>query len=51
LKEKLEQASKKLAELYEIYPHLDPKREEELIAELEKSFKAIITKENAAHSP
>ena len=51
LKEKLEQASKKLAELYEIYPHLDPKREEEISAALEKSFKAIIMKENAAHSP
>ena len=42
LKEKLEQASAKLAELYELYPHLDPKREEEQIAALEKSFKEIL---------
>jgi hypothetical protein len=42
LKEKLEQATKKLTELYELYPHLDPKREEEEIAALDKSFKEIL---------
>jgi hypothetical protein len=42
LKEKLEQATLKLAELYELYPHLDPKREEEEIAALDKSFKEIL---------
>ena len=42
LKEKLEQATAKLAELYQLYPHLDPKREEEEIAALEKSFKGIL---------
>ena len=42
LKEKLEQATARLKELYEEYPHLDPKREEEEIAALEKSFKAIL---------
>jgi hypothetical protein len=42
LKEKLEQATKKLAELYELYPHLDPKREEELVAGLDKSFKEVL---------
>jgi hypothetical protein len=42
LKEKLEQAVTKLEELYELYPHLDPKREDELSAALEKSFKEIL---------
>ena len=42
LKEKLEQATAKLAELYQVYPHLDPKREEEEIAALDKSFKEIL---------
>ena len=42
LKEKLEQATKKLAELYELYPHLDPKREEELVAGLDKRFKEVL---------
>ena len=42
LKDKLDQATKKLAELYELYPHLDPKREEELIAGLDKSFKEVV---------
>jgi hypothetical protein len=42
LKEKLEQATKKLTELYELYPHLDPKREEELVAGLDKSFKEVL---------
>jgi hypothetical protein len=42
LKDKLDQATKKLAELYELYPHLDPKREEEEIAALDKSFKEVL---------
>jgi hypothetical protein len=45
LKEKLEHAKEKLDELYELYPHLDPKREEEKVAALEKSFKEIIAAE------
>lgn len=46
LKEKLEQAIKKLVELYELYPHLDPKREEELIAGLDTSFKEVLASIN-----
>jgi len=42
LKEKLEHAQEKLKELYEIYPHLDPKREEEAAAALQESFKVIM---------
>ena len=42
LKDKLDQATKKLAELYELYPHLDPKREEEEITALDKSFKEVL---------
>ena len=42
LQEKLGQAEAKLKELYELYPYLDPKREEEEIAALEKSFKEIL---------
>lgn len=42
LKDKLDQATKKLVELYELYPHLDPKREEEICAALDKSFKEIV---------
>ena len=44
LQEKLEQATAKLNELYELYPHLDPKREEEISAALAESFAAILTK-------
>jgi hypothetical protein len=51
LKDKLDQAQKKLDELYELYPHLDPKREEERIAALEKSFKQILALENKPGSP
>ena len=51
LKDKLVQAQKKLDELYELYPHLDPKREEERIAALEKSFKQILALENNPGSP
>ena len=43
LKEKLDQAMTKLAELYKVYPHLDPKREEEEIVALDKSFKEILS--------
>jgi len=42
LKDKLDQATKKVAELYELYPHLDPKREEEEVAALDKSFKEVL---------
>ena len=42
LKEKLDQAKAKLEELYKVYPHLDPKLEEEVSAALEKSFKEIL---------
>ena len=42
LQEKLEQATAKLNELYELYPHLDPKREEELSAALAESFQATL---------
>jgi hypothetical protein len=45
LQEKLAQSKTKLEELYQIYPHLDPKREEEKIAALEASFKAVLTVE------
>jgi hypothetical protein len=41
LLEKLEQAKKKLEELYVTYPYLDPKREEDLCKELTESFDAI----------
>ena len=41
LLEKLEQAKKKLDELYVTYPYLDPKREEDLCKELTDSFDAI----------
>ena len=41
LVEKLDQAKAKLQELYGEYPHLDPKREEEVVAELKESFRAI----------
>jgi len=43
LKEKLEHAMERLKELYEIYPHLDPKREEEEAKILEQSFLFIVT--------
>jgi hypothetical protein len=42
LQEKLKQAKEKLAELYETYPHLDPKKEEERIAALTTSFEAAL---------
>ena len=42
LQEKLEQAVAKLKELYELYPYLDPKREEEEIAALAQSFQTIL---------
>jgi hypothetical protein len=42
LKEKLEQAKEKLVELYELYPQLDPKREEEQARLLNESFSSII---------
>ena len=47
LKEKLEQATSKLAELYQLYPHLDPKREEDEINALNNSFRHILTSEMA----
>lgn len=46
LKEKLEQAKAKLEELYKVYPHLDPKLEEEVSAALEKSFKEVIASDS-----
>jgi hypothetical protein len=42
LKEKLEHARDRLKELYEIYPHLDPKREEEEARALTESFASIV---------
>jgi len=42
LKEKLENAIEKLEELYSIYPHLDPKREEEEGRVIEESFRAAL---------
>lgn len=42
LQEKLQQAKAKLAEFYVQFPHLDPKREEELTAELQSSFEATL---------
>jgi hypothetical protein len=43
LQEKLDQAKAKLEDLYKLYPHLDPKLEEERMAALEKSFKEILS--------
>ena len=42
LQEKLDQAKTKLEDLYTLYPHLDPKLEEERIAALDTSFKEIL---------
>jgi hypothetical protein len=42
LNEKLDQAKAKLEELYEQYPHLDPKKEEEAAAALRTSFEAVM---------
>jgi len=42
LQEKLDQAKERLKDLYEIYPHLDPKREEEEARILEASFQALM---------
>jgi hypothetical protein len=43
LKEKLEAAKTKLAELYLEYPHLDPAFQEELIRGLEESFAGALS--------
>jgi hypothetical protein len=43
LQEKLGQAKAKLEDLYKVYPHLDPKLEEELIAGLNSSYREILT--------
>jgi hypothetical protein len=43
LQEKLEQAKARLEDFYEIYPYLDPKKEEEEGKVLEESFRAAIT--------
>lgn len=43
LKEKLDHAKERLKDLYEIYPHLDPKREEEEAAALNTTFHALLT--------
>jgi hypothetical protein len=43
LQEKLDQAKAKLEDLYKIYPHLDPKLEEERIRSLNASFQAILS--------
>lgn len=42
LKEKLDQAKARLEDLYQIYPHLDPKKEEEEGKALEESFRLLI---------
>jgi hypothetical protein len=42
LQEKLQQAKTKLEELYELYPHLDPKKEGEAAAALQASFEAVL---------
>ena len=39
---KLEQAKNRLEDYYLIYPHLNPKREEELAKELEESFRSAL---------
>lgn len=44
LKEKLEEAKKKLTELYLIYPHLNPDAEKLKIERLNKSFAEIISR-------
>lgn len=41
LRDKLQQAKGKLEEFYQKYPHLDPKKEEDLIEELKTSFEAL----------
>lgn len=43
LQEKLEHAKEKLDELYEIYPHLDAKKEEEAGRVIEESFRVAIS--------
>ncbi len=42
LREKLEQAKLKLEEFYQKFPHLDPKQEEDRIAELNSTFEALL---------
>lgn len=42
LQEKLQQAKAKLAEFYTQHPHLDPRREEELIAGLAAGYESIV---------
>lgn len=42
LQDKLQKAKQHLEMLYELYPHLDPKREEALAATLEASFRNIL---------
>ena len=42
LQEKLGQAKAKLEELYQVYPHLDPTREDQQVAALNESFRDII---------
>ena len=44
LQEKLENAKGKLEELYEIYPHLDAKKEEEAGKIIEESFRLIMAR-------
>ena len=46
LQEKLSQAKAKLEDLYKLYPHLDPKLEEEKIKALSESFRAILSPES-----
>ena len=46
LQEKLGQAKAKLEDLYKLYPHLDPKLEEEKIKALSESFRAILSPES-----
>jgi len=43
LKEKLEHAKSRLEDLYQLYPELDPKREEEAAAALTESFRVLVT--------
>jgi hypothetical protein len=51
LKEKLEQAKEKLQDFYKTYPHLDPKREEDLIQQLQSSFEAALKAQVSQGAP
>lgn len=51
LQEKLEQAKSKLKELYELYPHLDPAKEEELAKDLKNSFESLLSFQTSQQPP